>query len=79
MYQYLDAEWWLSSAVVFVMSKAPIIPSLLYKDCKAAIIFLCEAFGFKELLVVPDPTGGDAIVHAQLVFGDNSGMIMVST
>jgi uncharacterized glyoxalase superfamily protein PhnB len=52
-----------------------VIPTLRYRDGRAAIDFLCEAFGFEEQLVVPDPSG--AIAHAQLVFG--SGMVMLGS
>ena len=44
---------------------AKIIPSIRYKDCKKAIDWLCEAFGFEEHLIVPSDTGG--ILHAQLI------------
>ena len=38
---------------------ATIIPTLRYGDAKAAITFLCKAFGFEEALVVPGE--GDSI------------------
>ena len=52
-----------------------VIPTLRYRDGRAAIDFLCKAFGFEEQLVVPDPSG--AIAHAQLVFGN--GMVMLGS
>ena len=36
---------------------AKIIPSIRYKDCKKAVDWLCEAFGFEEHLIVPSDTG----------------------
>lgn len=52
-----------------------IIPGMRYLDADAAIDWLCEAFGFKRGLIVPDAAGG--IAHAQLQFGN--GMIMLSS
>ena len=54
---------------------AVVMPTLRYRDGRAAIDFLCTAFGFDEQLVVPDPSG--AIAHAQLVFGN--GMVMLGS
>jgi uncharacterized glyoxalase superfamily protein PhnB len=54
---------------------AVVIPTLRYRDGRAAIDFLCRAFGFEEQLVVPDPSG--TIAHAQLVFG--TGMVMLGS
>lgn len=56
------------------MSSA-IIPTLRYKDAKAAIEWLCEAFGFEKQMVVPGE--GNEIAHAQLRFGN--GMIMLGS
>ena len=42
-----------------------IIPTLRYRDAKAAIDWLCAAFGFETHLVVPGEGGG--VSHAQLV------------
>jgi uncharacterized glyoxalase superfamily protein PhnB len=52
-----------------------IIPGLMYQDAPAAIVFLREAFGFAEHLVVPGASG--TILHAQLVLGHN--MVMLSS
>ena len=52
-----------------------VIPTLRYKDAAAAIVWLCEAFGFEKHRVVPGENG--AIAHAQLVFGN--GMIMLGS
>ena len=53
---------------------APIIPTLRYKDAKAAITWLCEAFGFTQHTVYESAEG--LILNAQLVFGES--MIMLS-
>lgn len=52
-----------------------VIPTLQYKDAKAAIAWLCEAFGFHQHLVFPGEN--DTIIHAQLTFGNS--MIMISS
>lgn len=54
---------------------ATIIPTLRYHDAAKAIEFLCNAFGFETLLVVPGE--GDTIQHAQLTYGN--GMIMLGS
>ena len=51
------------------------IPGIRYHDAPAAITWLCNAFGFERLLVVPDGDGG--IAHAQLTFGN--GMVMLGS
>ncbi len=50
-----------------------IIPCLRYRDVRAAIVWLCEAFGFEKNAVYEDANG--AVAHAQLTFGN--GMIML--
>ena len=52
-----------------------IIPALRYKDAKAAIEFLCTAFGFTKNAVHEDQDG--SIAHAQLTHG--TGMIMLGS
>ena len=52
-----------------------IIPTLRYRDAKAMIVWLCDAFGFQRHLVVEDQTGG--IAHAQLRLGN--AMIMLGS
>ncbi len=52
-----------------------IIPTLRYKDARAAIDWLKTAFGFTEHFVVPGE--GEKIVHAQLTLGN--GMIMLAS
>ena len=54
---------------------ATIIPALRYRDARAAIDWLCDAFGFERQLVVPGE--GQSIAHAQLGFGN--GMIMLGS
>jgi uncharacterized glyoxalase superfamily protein PhnB len=51
------------------------IPVLRYRDAKAAIGFLVDAFGFEARLVVEGD--GGLIEHAQLVHGD--GMVMLGS
>ncbi|MGA9333859.1 MAG: VOC family protein [Rudaea sp.] len=50
-----------------------IIPCLRYRDVRAAIDWLCGAFGFAKNAVYDDERGG--VAHAQLTFGN--GMIML--
>lgn len=52
-----------------------VIPTLRYHDARAAVDWLCEAFGFSRHLIVDGDGGG--IAHAQLRFGN--GMIMVGS
>ncbi len=56
-------------------TRANIIPCMRYRDAPAAIEWLCNAFGFEKMLVVPGE--GRTIAHAQLVFGN--GMIMLGS
>ncbi|MGI8750674.1 MAG: VOC family protein [Thermoleophilaceae bacterium] len=49
------------------------IPALLYDDAKAAIEFLCDAFGFERKEVHEDDEG--VVVHAELTYGD--GLVML--
>lgn len=46
---------------------------LSYRDPKAAITFLEQAFGFTPLMVVPDESG--QISHAELAIGDEIIML----
>jgi len=52
-----------------------IIPSMRYRDAKAAIDWLCRAFGFEQHLVVPGE--GGSIAHAELTY--RNGMIMIGS
>src|SRR5947209_15275398 len=56
-------------------SSASVIPALRYKDAKAAMEFLCTAFGFIQNAVHQNRDG--SIAHAQLTHG--SGMIMLGS
>lgn len=53
---------------------ATLIPCLRYRNARAAIDWLCEAFGFERQAVYAD---GDTVHHAQLTFGN--GMIMLGS
>jgi uncharacterized glyoxalase superfamily protein PhnB len=57
------------------MSRPFIYPFMRYEKCREAIDWLCEAFGFERMMVVPSE--GDSIAHAQLRLG--GGMIMLGT
>ena len=56
-------------------AKISVIPALQYRDAKAAIDFLCKAFGFEKNAVYEEPDG--SIAHAQLILGN--GMIMLGS
>ena len=56
-------------------TRAGIIPTLRYADAKAAIAFLCGAFGFKKHRVIEGE--GGTIEHAQLTLA--GGMIMLGS
>ena len=49
--------------------------SLYYEDPKAAIDFLCRAFGFEVRLLVPGEN--DTIRHSELTFGE--GVVMIAS
>ena len=52
-----------------------IIPTMRYRDAKAAIDWLCRAFGFEQHLVIPGE--GGSIAHAELTY--RNGMTMVGS
>jgi uncharacterized glyoxalase superfamily protein PhnB len=52
-----------------------ICPSFRYRDARAAIDFLRDAFGFEEVAVYEDDDG--SIAHAELRYGN--GMIMLGS
>ena len=52
-----------------------VVPCMRYRDAPAAIDWLCDTFGFKPQLVVPNEDG--TIAHAQLSFGNS--MIMLGS
>lgn len=57
-----------------------VIPCLRYRDCPAAIAWLCQVFDWRERLVIPGPDG--TIAHAELVTGEGAlprGMVMVGS
>ena len=52
-----------------------IIPAIKYEQCRPAINWLCEVFGFEVHRLVEGPE--DSIAHAQLAMGDV--MVMVGS
>jgi uncharacterized glyoxalase superfamily protein PhnB len=52
-----------------------VVPALQYKDVKAAIAFLCTAFGFERKTVYEDKDG--SVAHAELTHGN--GMVMLGS
>lgn len=55
--------------------RSSIIPAMRYRNCLAAIEWLCTAFGFEKNAVYMGE--GDTVAHAQLTFGN--GMIMLGS
>jgi uncharacterized glyoxalase superfamily protein PhnB len=51
-------------------------PTHRYQDARAAIVWLCRAFGFEERAVYPGE--GDTIAHAELEY-DGSVFMLAST
>lgn len=51
------------------------IPSVVYKDNRAALEWLQKAFGFEPSMVLTDSQ--DNIVHAEMSFGD--GVVMIGS
>ncbi len=56
-------------------TSSTIIPALRYRDARAAIDWLCQAFGFERHAVYEGPNG--TIAHAELTL--NGGMIMLGS
>ena len=54
-----------------------IIPGIRYEDAPAAILFLCDAFGFLPHAIYPDEEDQQIIHHAQLLLDGN--MIMLGS
>ena len=52
-------------------------PSLNYADAPAAIRWLCDTFGFVEVLVVPGGSPG-VVEHAQLSWPEGGGIMLGS-
>ncbi|WP_405981302.1 VOC family protein [Streptomyces sp. NBC_00158] len=50
-----------------------IYPTLLYRDAKAAIQQLTEAFGFTQVAVYEGDDG--SVMHAELAYGDGAVML----
>ncbi len=55
--------------------RSTIIPAMRYRDCVAAIEWLCKAFGFEKNAIYMGER--NSVAHAQLTFG--SGMIMLAS
>lgn len=55
--------------------KSTVIPGMRYRDCLAAIDWLCTALGFDKHAVYMGQ--GTSVMHAELTFG--SGMIMLGS
>ena len=55
--------------------RSTIIPAMRYRDCVAAIEWLCKALGFEKQAVYMGE--GNTVMHAQLTFGN--GMIMLGS
>ncbi|MEV8307542.1 VOC family protein [Streptomyces flavidovirens] len=56
------------------MAGAPsIYPTVLYKDAKAAIRLLKEAFGFREVALYESESG--YVEHAELAYGNGAVMV----
>ena len=55
--------------------RSTIIPAMRYRDCVAAIEWLCTALGFEKNAVYMGD--GNTVAHAQLTFGN--GMIMLGS
>jgi uncharacterized glyoxalase superfamily protein PhnB len=57
------------------MAVARIVPYLSYRDCPAAIRFLCRAFGFEERFRFDMPDG--RVGHAELSY--EGGVVMLAS
>jgi uncharacterized glyoxalase superfamily protein PhnB len=55
--------------------RSSVIPAMRYRNCLAAIEWLCTALGFEKNAVYMGE--GDTVAHAQLTFGN--GMIMLGS
>jgi uncharacterized glyoxalase superfamily protein PhnB len=60
-------------------ARYPIWPVVIYKDGRAAIRFLVEAFGFEESAVYSDEKDENVIVHAELRWPGGGGVMLGST
>jgi uncharacterized glyoxalase superfamily protein PhnB len=59
------------------MSAPNVWPCINYRDARAAISFLTEAFGFVATIVVPGETE-DAVAHAELRWPEGGGVMLGS-
>lgn len=50
--------------------------SVVYDDARAAIQWLCKAFGFEVRVIVESSDG--KLMHSELVFGDGDSVVMVA-
>lgn len=57
---------------------ASVWPILAYRDCRAAIRFLVDAFGFEETAVYAADGDDDVIVHAELRWPGGGGIMLGS-
>jgi uncharacterized glyoxalase superfamily protein PhnB len=55
--------------------KSTVIPGMRYRDCLAAIEWLCTALGFEKHAVYMGE--GNSVMHSELTFGN--GMIMLGS
>lgn len=55
--------------------RSALIPCLRYEDAPAAILFLCDAFGFLPHAIYADEEDQQIIHHAQLVLDDQMLML----
>ena len=59
------------------MTNPQLYACLTYRDCAAAFGFL-HALGFTDRLIVRDPADPTQVVHAQLAWRDNGGIMVGS-
>jgi uncharacterized glyoxalase superfamily protein PhnB len=59
------------------MTKTHIWPSFRYRDARAAIRFLHDAFGFEEVAVYPGEREGE-VAHAELRWPEGGGIMLGS-
>ncbi len=56
-------------------TRTTVIPGMRYRDCPAAIEWLCKTLGFEKHAVYMNKDG--TVAHAQLTFGN--GMVMMGS
>ena len=52
------------------MSYPAVIPTVVYRDPKAALAWLEGAFGFETRMLIEGPEGDDSQIHAEMSAGD---------